>query len=266
MTYDYEQFKEAFCTASAMHGVDPEFIRGFLKQAEDYARQWEVIIEPLASKDPNFCKQAFDELLAFQISVTPLQKQADMGEMGPQIMGLLGQLGHGAGSLFGQEAGSGLGGAIAGGGGGMLIGMLLSQLFNIPLPMAMLLGTVGGGALGYGLGGTQKGHEMMGVHPPADKPAPTAPTGPGQQQQVENQQHANQVGSGAPPAQMPPPGGATPPTQPPGHPPAPGAPPGPGAPLPGAQPPGAPMPGTPPVGGMPTVQPPGATQPLPKKP
>lgn len=177
----YTQFKLAFLDQVELKGYDTAFIEGFFKRAEDEYSRWDQLIATSYNGDPLLCKQAFAQAV-YALDSQSGEKRAEGGAMGPEILGLLDQLGGGIGGLFGQQGGSGLGGAVAGGGGGMLIGLLLSQLFDIPLPMAMMLGALGGGALGFGAAGTNAGREgVFGVKPPGDaaKAAPGTGVGPG---------------------------------------------------------------------------------------
>lgn len=222
-----------------MKGYDADFIEGFFKRAEDEYVHWAKLVDSTYRGDKKLCKQAYTEA-AYALNHQAGEKQAGEG-LGPELLGFLDQFGGNIGQMFGQQAGSGLGGAVAGGGGGMLIGLLLSQLFDIPLPVAMILGALGGGALGYGAAGTQAGREgVFGVKPPGataaepslgmgelrrregqgeiaaappeapaqatPPPAPAAAAGVAQGQQV-----ANDAAAGAPPA---PQGAALPPQQP----------------------------------------------------
>ncbi len=271
----YTQFKLAFLDQVAMKGYDADFIEGFFKKAEDEYNNWANLVSTAYNNDRELCKRAYVEA-AFALDHEANEKQAE-GGLGPELLGFLDQFGGNIGQMFGQQAGSGLGGAIAGGGGGMLIGLLLSQLFDIPLPAAMMLGALGGGALGYGAAGTQAGRQQVfGVNPPGTAqtapspgmgelhrregqgeiaatptasnppPAPTAANGVAQGQQV-----ANAAAAGAPPV-----------PQGPAAPPAPAKPVTPPTPQPGAAPAlGAPQPGATPAapagaGPMPTIKPP----------
>ena len=264
----YTQFKLAFLDQVAMKGYDADFIEGFFKKAEDEYNNWANLVSTVYNNDRELCKRAYVEA-AFALDHEANEKQAE-GGLGPELLGFLDQFGGNIGQMFGQQTGSGLGGAIAGGGGGMLIGLLLSQLFDIPLPMAMMLGALGGGALGYGAAGTQAGRQnVFGVNPPgaapadpaagpqanapapkaapAPTPAPAAANGVAQGQQVSNAAAAGAPpapqGPAAPPAQAKP---GTPPTPQPGA--TPGGAPAIGAPQPGAAPAGA--------GPLPTIKPP----------
>lgn len=275
----YTQFKLAFLDQVAMKGYDADFIEGFFKKAEDEYNNWANLVSTVYNNDRELCKRAYVEA-AFALDHEANEKQAE-GGLGPELLGFLDQFGGNIGQMFGQQAGSGLGGAVVGGGGGMLIGLLLSQLFDIPLPMAMMLGALGGGALGYSAAGTQGGREgLFGVKSPGAAPASPAEPGPGLgelrrregQGEVaaatpepapapaavngvaQGQQVSNAAAAGAPPA---PQGAVTPPTTKPVTPPIPqpgttpaGTPPL-GAPTP--QPaPAAPTGATP----MPTIKPP----------
>lgn len=177
-TNAYTQFKLAFLDQVTMKGYDADFIEGFFKRAEEEYSRWEQLVTTAYGGDKDRCKQAYTEA-AFALSHKSGEKQANT--MGPEILGLLDQLGSNVGSLFGQQAGAGLGGGLVGSGGGMLVGLLLSQLFDIPLPMAMMLGALGGGALGYGAAGTHAGQsKVFGVNPPgAATVDPASDAGPG---------------------------------------------------------------------------------------
>ena len=262
-----------------MKGYDADFIEGFFKRAEEEYSRWEQLVTNAYRGDRDLCKQAYAEAV-FGLAFRPGEKQANT--MGPELLGLLDQLGGNVGKLFGQQAGAGLGGGIVGSGGGMLIGLLLSQLFDIPLPTAMMLGALGGGALGYGAAGTQAGQsKLFGVNPPgtppvdpageagpdvgagknpaeettpAPKPTPTpAPAPTAAAGVTQGQQVANAAAAGAPAAPPPAPAAAPPakavvPPQP-----APAAG-GSAVPPPGVQPPPAPAAG---AGALPAIKPPG---------
>lgn len=260
----YTQFKLAFLDQVAMKGYDADFIEGFFKRAEEEYSRWEQLVTNAYKGDRDLCKQAYAEV-AFGLASRSGEKQANT--LGPELLGLLDQLGGNVGKLFGQQAGAGLGGGIVGSGGGMLVGLLLSQLFDIPLPMAMMLGALGGGALGYGAAGTQAGQsKFFGVNPPgpppvdpageagldaaagkntseevtpAPKPTPTpAPASTAAAGVAKGQQVADAAAAGAPAAPPPAPAAAPParPVVPPQTAPAAGG----AVPPPGVQPPPAP--------------------------
>ena len=190
----YTQFKQAFLDQVVLKGYDADFIEGFFKRAEDEYSNWVNLINVTYAGDPELCKRAYAEAAYSLQARTPGEKQAE-GELGPQLLGFLDNFGSGIGNLFGQQAGSGLGGMVAGGGGGMLIGLLLSQLFDIPLPAAMMLGALGGGALGHYAAGTPGGREkFFGVKPPGGTTPP-----PGADTAVTDAAGAASAGAGAPP-------------------------------------------------------------------
>ncbi len=238
MNNSYLSFKQAFIDRVLIDGYDVDFIEGFFKRAEEEYSNWEKLARAAYQDNTELYKQAYTELAA---ACDVMYKQAD--EMGPgqEILGLLQQLGSGTAGMFGQEGGAGLGGALVGGGGGMLLGLILSQLFNIPLPIALSLGALGGGALGYNAAGTPGGQQKyFGVPQPAADPSvaagtdvpaaktqipettdvPAAPANPTAERALGSaQQASNQVASGAPtlpPAQAPAAPAVVPPaTQPP---------------------------------------------------
>lgn len=274
MSIQYQDFKASFIKTAVMQGYDEPFLEAFLKVAEEHYSYWDTLVSQAAasSGDPDFYKKAYDEYSVVILHQYPLTKQAEGNFGGADILGMLKNFGSSAGNMFGQQGmGEGLGGALAGGGGGMMIGLLLSQLFNIPLPAAMLLGTLGGGMLGYGAAGTPQGQEkVFGVKPPvpganaaaAAMALPTAENaGEGNPaaaaQHNENQVASNNVGiPSSSQSYKPAPNGPQSAAQPP----QPSKPllqpiqrnpvPGPGA----AQPPGTPPVVPPPAGGAPAAQ------------
>ena len=198
----YPMFKQAFLDQVTLKGYDGDFIEGFFKRAEEEYSYWETLVQNAYHGDPNLCKQACVELAfclqqyydvnekraagppAMSLSSDPAATPASAPPAGdpampwgPTVLGLLNRLGSAAGGLFHQQGGSGLGGAIAGGGGGLMIGMLLSHLLGVPLHVGMLLGTLAGGAMGYGAAGTEQGKKsIFGVNGPGanELPAETA--------------------------------------------------------------------------------------------
>lgn len=266
MLYDYPTLRGSFLKEASDRGYDSRFLDGFLKEAEDIYAGWSDLLNSRPEfQSQEFCKQAFVEVWQRVHPSSPQEKQAE-GEFGPELLSMLSGLGDQVGGLFGQQGGAGLGGALAGGGGGMILGMLLSQLFDIPMPMGLLLGALGGGALGYGAAGTTGGQKnVFGVGSPVQGPPPahTAGAGAGKMRQMEgtgqvaanpaaaqatasNAAHATQVADPSRPATPPPqPQPQAAPVQPPPQ-------------QPMGQPPGMPgMPG----GAPPAVQPPAAMQP-----
>lgn len=173
----YTQFKQAFLDQATMKGYDADFLEGFFKRAEEEYSNWEALVNSAYKGNTELCKQAYAEM-AHSLQYTLPEKRGE-GEFGPELLGMLDQFGSGIGSLFGQQGGSGLGGALAGGGGGMLLGLLLSQMFDIPLPIALTLGALGGGALGYGAAGTQAGQKhVFGVNAGGTTKDPNPPPTP----------------------------------------------------------------------------------------
>ena len=251
MLYDYFALRTAFLKEASDRGYDAPFFDGFMKEAEDVYVGWSNLLNSHPDfQTPEFRKQAMVEIWERLRVLNPGEKQADgegAGSFGPEMLSMLSGLGDQVGGLFGQEGGAGLGGALAGGGGGMVLGLLLSQLFDIPMPLGLLLGALGGGALGYGAAGTTGGQKnIFGVKPPpAGAQAPANPAAAAAT--ASNAAASTQIADPAkPPAPMP--------QQQPQPQPAP------------VQPPPAPTPQAPPLGQPPggpagAVQPPAAVQP-----
>lgn len=210
----YTRFKQAFLDQVILKGYDGNFIDGFFKRAEEEYARWEALVQATYHGDTALCKQAYAELAYALTSSGLIEKSAEGGEpMGAGLLGLLSQLGDGAGdlagSLFGQQGGGiggpGLGGVLAGGSGGLLLGLLLSQALGIPLSTGMLLGTLAGAGLGYGAAGTAAGQQkVFGVNGPpqpelnaAPKPEPTDPAAAAAV--TTNQAVADQTAAGQPP-------------------------------------------------------------------
>lgn len=254
----YTQFKTAFLDHVTLKGYNADFIEGFFKRAEEEYSRWEALVQKAYNGNSDLCKQAYEEAATGLRLYGVTEKMANLNTLGPELLGLLGNLGSDVGGLFGQQGGPGLGGTIAGGGGGLLLGLILSQVLGLPLSSGMMLGALAGGGLGYLSAGTEAGQKnVFGVKAPPSpelplqsaKPAAPPQGGPAASQVASNQQLANQTVSGAQPT----------PTMP--APPTPTAPPptaAPKPPTPGAQPPGAPPLGAPAVTPPPQPKPLGA--------
>lgn len=175
--------QESFIKTATEQGYDPTFLEGYFKQANEICDAWSYYIKTAAELTPD--PQAFIEKLSSEVwashyiaeALTPGYKQAVDGPAAPQggfndtLHNLLNSLGSQVGGALGmKDTGGGLGGTLAGGGGGAIIGLILSSLFNIPMPTAMLLGTLLGGAAGgaYGSGAIGKLFESLGAKKPVD--------------------------------------------------------------------------------------------------
>lgn len=145
-------FEQGFIKGAVENGVDPDFISGLAKGAEDQFNTICLSIKKAAqlSGDPMYSVKLAYEL--FELDPQYMDKQSfDTSTIqnflnNPQIHQLLKSIG----GKFG--GGEGVGGGIAGFGGGSLLGLILGKLlFNDPMKGMMLLGA-GGAGLGAAYG------------------------------------------------------------------------------------------------------------------
>lgn len=190
----HNELELGFIKGAQEFGIEPEFIDGYVKQAEEtYNFYCEVIKEAEAkSNDPQFRTKLAFELLSANLNPEVIKIALEKGaeeEGGPGILEMLGGLfqngAQGIGNHFGGGTqGAGIGGAVMGSGGGALAGLLISKLLGInPLIGMLLMGSIGGG-LGhhFGQGGAQQGANSIAAHAdpsvaaggdtPAGTPAP----------------------------------------------------------------------------------------------
>ena len=167
---EYIQFEEGFLKEAEANGCDIDFLRGYIKEADDITDMWKAAFDEMAEKsgDPLYKVKLAMELASFSNDFPELLKQAGFEDMANSAMSGWGDfsknLGQGLhldqaqGWLQKQNLGPMINNAlrnnpnllsslVAGGGGGGLLGLLMGALTGHPM-MGMMGGALGGAGLG----------------------------------------------------------------------------------------------------------------------
>jgi hypothetical protein len=174
-TAEYIQFEEGFLKVAEQEGCNVNFLRGFIKEADEIVEKWALAFDMLEKEynDPQYKTKVACELIRMTMISPAILKKAEEAPPAQTteptgIAGLLSGFTKGTGwqnsleqGLGGQGAPGFLGsivkylhenpdtlsGVIGGGGTGGLIGLLIGALLGHPL-VGLMLGGLGGAGLG----------------------------------------------------------------------------------------------------------------------
>lgn len=201
---EYTEFEEGFLKEAKAAGCDVDFLRGYIKQADEVVEIWKNAFDELAekSKDPLYHYKISQEIMYLSMLAPELEKKADLAASTKQYQNFLGGMNEGgmeapqkAMQHFAGEHTTGMGGGImkwlqealqknpnmlsslaTGAGGGGLLGLLLGAVMGRP-GLGLMLGGLGGAGLSAFAGNQNMVDGAKGYWNKLTAPKPAGPAG-----------------------------------------------------------------------------------------
>ena len=183
---EYIQFEEGFIKQALEDGCDEQFLRGYIKEADELVDTWKAAFDELAeqSNDPHYRIKLANDIIMFTISTPRLMQKAAWDQS--TVSNWLGQqsqnlgMGNGVSTFLNDPKNKNfLSNFGTGAGGGGLIGLLIGLITGHPMS-GMMLGGLGGAGIGaaFNQGWLKDMFNKPPVQPAQPQPGATPPATP----------------------------------------------------------------------------------------